>query len=149
MGPRFLQLTASPPPIYPSIHWWCPLQPTYDYVCSGSSGHTEAVQVFYNPKEVSFETLCQVRGGPWGWRRIANQSLLTTMKAPFVPSHANPTTRSTISRLNPQLLFSRIDPTLKNQVGNDRGTQYRRVIDSAVPAADVHEPIQAGGLLFG
>lgn len=28
---------------------------------------------------------------------------------------------------NIQVLFSRIDPTLKNQVGNDRGTQYRYV----------------------
>ena len=59
-------------------------QPTYDFVCSGFSGHTEAVQVFYDPKEVSFEALCNV-------------------------------------------LLSRIDPTLKNQVGNDRGTQYRYV----------------------
>ncbi len=59
--------------------------PTYDYVCSGMSGHTEAVQVFYDPKEVTFEYLCK-------------------------------------------LLLTRINPTLKNQVGNDRGTQYRHGI---------------------
>lgn len=53
--------------------------PTYDYVCSGMSGHTEAVQVFYDPKEVTYEYLCK-------------------------------------------LLLTRINPTLKNQVGNDRGT---------------------------
>ena len=43
-------------------------KPTYDYVCSGFSGHTEAVQVFYDPKEVSFGELCQVgvRGGLLG-----------------------------------------------------------------------------------
>jgi peptide-methionine (S)-S-oxide reductase len=57
-------------------------QPTYDFVCTGFSGHTEAVQVFYDPKQVSFQDLCKV-------------------------------------------LMGRIDPTLKNQVGNDRGTQYR------------------------
>ena len=56
-------------------------KPTYDYVCSGMSGHTEAVQVFFNPKEVTYEYLCK-------------------------------------------LLLTRINPTLKNQVGNDRGTFY-------------------------
>ncbi|TFJ82662.1 hypothetical protein NSK_006086 [Nannochloropsis salina CCMP1776] len=60
-------------------------KPTYDYVCSGMSGHTEAVQVFFDPKEVSYEYLCK-------------------------------------------LLLTRINPTLKNQVGNDRGTQYRHGI---------------------
>lgn len=38
-------------------------KPTYDFVCTGFSGHTEAVQVFYDPKQVSFEALCEVRGG--------------------------------------------------------------------------------------
>ncbi|CAM9716550.1 unnamed protein product [Discosporangium mesarthrocarpum] len=53
-------------------------KPTYGEVCSGSSGHTEAVQVFYNPLEVSFESLMEVffgridptqkdgQGGDWG-----------------------------------------------------------------------------------
>eukprot|EP00752_Nemacystus_decipiens_P013846 g12293.t1 len=35
-------------------------KPTYGEVCSGSTGHTEAVQVYYNPSEVSFEELCGV-----------------------------------------------------------------------------------------
>ncbi len=56
-------------------------KPTYDYVCSGMSGHTEAVQVIFNPQEVTYEYLCK-------------------------------------------LLLTRINPTLKNQVGNDRGTIY-------------------------
>jgi len=56
-------------------------KPTYDYVCSGMSGHTEAVQVIFNPKEVTYEYLCK-------------------------------------------LLLTRINPTLKNQVGNDRGKSY-------------------------
>ncbi|CAN0348366.1 unnamed protein product [Ascophyllum nodosum] len=35
-------------------------KPTYGEVCSGSSGHTEAVQVQYDPSEVSFEELLGV-----------------------------------------------------------------------------------------
>jgi peptide-methionine (S)-S-oxide reductase len=31
--------------------------PTYRQVSNGSTGHTEAVEVYYNPEEVSFETL--------------------------------------------------------------------------------------------
>jgi len=59
--------------------------PTYDQVCSGSTGHTEGVQIIYDPTVVSYERL------------------LTK-------------------------LFSTIDPTLLNQVKNDRGTQYRHGI---------------------
>jgi peptide-methionine (S)-S-oxide reductase len=31
--------------------------PTYDQVCAGNTGHTEAVCIYYNPKECSYETL--------------------------------------------------------------------------------------------
>jgi peptide-methionine (S)-S-oxide reductase len=31
--------------------------PTYEETCSGNTGHTEAVQVVYNPARVSYETL--------------------------------------------------------------------------------------------
>jgi peptide-methionine (S)-S-oxide reductase len=34
--------------------------PTYDEVCSGRSGHTEAVQVEYDPSGVSYEELLSV-----------------------------------------------------------------------------------------
>lgn len=32
--------------------------PTYQQVCSGRTGHTEAVQLAYRPSEVSYEQLC-------------------------------------------------------------------------------------------
>lgn len=34
--------------------------PTYEQVCSGSTGHAEATQIMYNPDEVSFEQLLEV-----------------------------------------------------------------------------------------
>ena len=34
--------------------------PTYEMICSGMTGHTEAVQMTYDPKVVSFEELCDV-----------------------------------------------------------------------------------------
>ena len=56
--------------------------PTYEEVCSGSTGHTECVQVMYDPKEVTYERLCDLF-----WERLGDNRFL------------------------------------KNQVGNDRGTQ--------------------------
>ena len=41
------------------------VEPTYEAVCSGSTGHTEAVQVHYDPSLVSYEDLLQVF-----WRQI-------------------------------------------------------------------------------
>lgn len=58
--------------------------PTYEEVCSGSTGHTEAIAVTYDPDVVSYQHLVQVA----------------------------------MDRLGE-------DKYLLNQVGNDRGTQYR------------------------
>jgi peptide-methionine (S)-S-oxide reductase len=61
--------------------------PTYEEVCSGTTGHTECVQVMYDPQQVSYERLCQLF-----WERLGESRYLL------------------------------------NQVGNDRGTQYRHGI---------------------
>jgi peptide-methionine (S)-S-oxide reductase len=60
-------------------------RPTYEQVCTGRTGHTEACQLIYDPKQVSFTELCEA-------------------------------------------LFRSIDPTKRDQVGNDFGTQYRHGI---------------------
>ncbi|EKX53966.1 hypothetical protein GUITHDRAFT_100216 [Guillardia theta CCMP2712] len=75
--------------------------PSYEMVCTGATGHTEVVQLTYNPKEVSFKQLCQV-------------------------------------------LFGKINPSLKDQVGNDRGSQYRHGIYFHTPEqkAEAEEAIQ-------
>lgn len=60
------------------------LMPTYSEVCSGKTGHTEAIAVDFDPKKVSMEEIMDLF-----WRRLGSNAF-----------------------------------TL-NQVGNDRGTQYR------------------------
>ena len=62
-------------------------EPSYEQVCSGTTGHTEAVQVVFDPKAVTYKRLCEVL----------------------------------VERLGDSIY-------LLNQVGNDRGTQYRHGI---------------------
>lgn len=77
--------------------------PTYEEVCTGSTGHTEAIQVVFDPAQVSYESLVQ------------------------------------------QVLDRLDDDVYKlNQVGNDRGTQYR----SGVYYHD-DEQREVAGKLFG
>lgn len=61
--------------------------PTYEEVCTGTTGHTEAIQVIYDPNVVSFSSLVQLE----------------------------------LDRLGGDIYKL-------NQVGNDRGTQYRHGI---------------------
>jgi peptide-methionine (S)-S-oxide reductase len=74
-------------------------KPTYQEVCSGRTGHTEACQIIYDPQKVDFTKLCKV-------------------------------------------LFRTIDPTLRDRVGNDYGSQYRHGIyahsDAQLAAAKAH-----------
>lgn len=56
-------------------------KPTYEQVCTDTTGYKEAVRLIYNPKRVSLKTLMDV-------------------------------------------FFLIVDPTKKDQVGNDFGTQY-------------------------
>ena len=63
------------------------VNPSYEEVCTGTTGHTEAIQVVYDPNEVSYRALVH-------------------------------------------LAFNRLGDDIykQNQVGNDRGTQYRHGI---------------------
>ena len=45
--------------------------PTYEAVCSGTTGHTEAVRVVYDPARVSFERLCDLLLDRLGENRYA------------------------------------------------------------------------------
>ena len=45
--------------------------PTYEAVCSGTTGHTEAVKVVYDPALVSFEKLCDLHWDRLGENRYA------------------------------------------------------------------------------
>ena len=60
-------------------------KPDYNSVCGGATGHTEGVQVVFDPSACDYATLCRT-------------------------------------------LLKTIDATLPNQVGGDRGTQYRHGI---------------------
>ena len=63
------------------------LNPTYKEVCSGTTGHTEAIQIIFDPSIVSYERILKL-----GMERLGDSKYLL------------------------------------NQVGNDRGTQYRHGI---------------------
>ena len=69
------------------------VNPSYKQVCTGTTGHTEAIVVIYDPDMVSYETLVDVAMDRLG----ENKYLL-------------------------------------NQVGNDKGTQYRHGIYYHTPA---------------
>ena len=80
-------------------------KPTYEQVCSGTTQHTEGIQLLYDPTVCSYE-------------RLVTQ------------------------------LFTTINPTLLNRVGNDSGTQYRHGIyyhtkDQQEIATTIFQSIQA------
>lgn len=78
-------------------------RPTYQQVCTGNTGHTEAVLVVYDPTRASYETLVDVAMDRLGENRY-----------------------------------------LPNQVGNDKGTQYRHGVYYHTPAQkDIAEKVIA------
>ncbi|KAG8457914.1 hypothetical protein KFE25_011980 [Diacronema lutheri] len=82
-------------------------RPTYNEVCGAATGHTEAVQVVYDPAQVEYSALCAVLMG-----RLGRSMFMT------------------------------------NQVGNDRGPQYRHGIythtaEQAEAARAVLDALQA------
>ncbi|KAJ1462691.1 peptide methionine sulfoxide reductase MsrA [Pelagophyceae sp. CCMP2097] len=80
------------------------LDPNYEEVCSGTTGHTEAVHVTFDTTAVTFETLLDTF-----WERLGDSAFL------------------------------------KDQVGNDRGTQYRHGIyyQNASQGADAEASVDA------
>ena len=58
--------------------------PSYEDVCSGQTGHTEAIQIVFDPTQVTYDKLVHMAMDRWGENKY-----------------------------------------LRNQVGNDQGTQYR------------------------
>merc|ERR1719460_3563768 len=51
------------------------VKPTYENVCSGSTGHTEGLQLLFDPKVVSYEALCRKLLGtvdPTALNRVGN-----------------------------------------------------------------------------
>ncbi len=106
-------------------------QPNYQQVCSGSSGHTEGIQLAFDPD------VCRCVGKVTGHtlpiyfppklpaavkERPAQRRAARAMH-PYTNTHSYTYTRS-YEQLCEKLL-STVDPTLLNGVGNDRGTQYR------------------------
>mmetsp|Transcript_19749 Transcript_19749/g.44782 ORF Transcript_19749/g.44782 Transcript_19749/m.44782 type:complete len:312 (+) Transcript_19749:348-1283(+) len=92
--------------------------PSYEEVCSGSTGHTEAIQVMYDPSVVSYSRLLELF-----WERLGDSRHLL------------------------------------NQVGNDRGTQYRHGIywltegqkeeaEASMAAAKELALVQAGKTIY-
>jgi peptide-methionine (S)-S-oxide reductase len=47
--------------------------PTYEAVCSHTTGHTETVQIYYDPKIISFETLLEVYFGSQNPTQVLGQ----------------------------------------------------------------------------
>lgn len=51
--------------------------PSYQQVCSGTTGHTEAIQVVYDSTKTTYETLCQL---PWiAWEKISTLKIKWAM----------------------------------------------------------------------
>ena len=80
--------------------------PTYEEVCSGQTGHTEAVQVVYDPSKLAVRRVCY---SPWLPNLFHRNSLQNTQQF------------SDILRW----FWESHDPSQGMRQGNDRGTQYR------------------------
>jgi peptide-methionine (S)-S-oxide reductase len=113
--------------------------PSYDQVCSGTTGHTEVVRVTFDSAQVSFERVCAYGGGVArdGAGRGARARATKEIKSPPPrPSHKQPPPPK-IKNNTKQLLdvfWENHDPTSKDRQGNDSGTQYRAGVYTTSPA---------------
>jgi len=84
--------------------------PSYEDVCSGTTGHAEVTQVTFDPDQVSYEEVCSHRTGhaevvevTFDTDRVSFEQLL-------------------------EVFWAMHDPTQVNRQGPDVGDQYRSVI---------------------
>jgi peptide-methionine (S)-S-oxide reductase len=84
--------------------------PTYEEVCSGLTGHTEAVQVVYDPARTTYEEVCSGRTG--------HAEAVRVVFAPARVSYGDLL----------RVFWEAHDPSQGMRQGNDVGTQYRSVV---------------------
>lgn len=85
-------------------------------VCTGGTGHAEAVQITYDPQAVDYKDLVSSRLDQC-WDEVTPLLSQTLWCQIYTTQHEHP--------LQVEYFFRIHDPTTKDRQGNDRGTQYR------------------------
>lgn len=132
----FRGLSVRPLPL-PTTPQGKDVNPSYEAVCSGKTGHTEAVLVEYDPVRSVWDTRDSSHGGA-AFRLECHCESASALRCCFVLALAESSPLLIHPRPGPpllqavckyetlvELLWTRIDPTQVNGQGNDWGTQVR------------------------